>query len=233
MISCRIYTDIHYASTNAKLLLQAKEIGRENFWIAPGSQPCNMVEDYIQQYYKKFFTGPYKGIEYWVYIPPEGHTIDGFHFDKDEGDPQLTHPEWISCINLTYDTCATCVSDMEYGDIRPKEVLYTYGDEGKTVIWPGNYAWSDMAGTGEEVRIYLNIWKERRPQGLHRSKVIEWEPIEWNMLKKQTPIEYQGEYFTHTHMCGDTFDTFILQEPVNTSAGQSYLVTDAIPSTKS
>ena len=108
-------------------------------------------------------------MEYWVYKSEDGNSFDPFHFDKDERDPQITHPKWSACINMTLDKGATCISNMTYGDIKPTECVYSYGAEGKTVMWDGNVAWSDMAGH-DDCKLYVNVWTDRENQRIDSIK---------------------------------------------------------------
>ena len=224
----RSYHEVHSPHTNAKLINICKEIGRKNYWIGSGDPPHNMVEEYIQQWHSAFLTGEYIGIEYWVYQSEKGNTFDGFHFDKDEMDPQIEHPKWCGCVNLTYDFGATCISDMTYGNIKPKECIFSYGDEAKTLLWDGNLAWADLAGE-DDCRLYINVWTKRKPRGLIRSKEIPYPRQHYitGMYKKDKVIPYTGSYLCHTHICGDMFDEFVLREPDERQAGCTYLVTDA------
>ena len=200
----RSYVEIHSPIHNAQLLHACQQIGNRNHWIGSDTPPHNMVEEYLQQWYRAFLTGDYVGIEYWVYKAVKGSPMS-FHFDKDEMDPQIEHPKWCGLVNLTYDKSATCISDMKYGDIKPTECIYSYGAEGKTMIWDGNVAWSDMA-SHDDCKLYVNVWTDRRPKGLTRSKEMPYYP--YTMIKgiydKCPIIPFEGDdYVTHTHMCGN------------------------------
>jgi len=225
----RSYQDIHSPHTNTLLKHTCEEIGRKNYWIGKDDRPHNMVEEYIQQWYKAFLTGYYDGIEYWVYQSQEGNSFDGFHFDKDEMDPQIEHPKWCGCVNLTFDRSATCISDMTYGSIKPNECVFSYGNEAKTLIWDGNVAWADLAGDND-CRLYMNVWTKRRPKGLLRSKEIEFmrQVYMTGMYKKDKIIQYSGSFTHHTHICGDLFDQFILKEPADRESGATYRVPDCV-----
>ena len=223
----RSYLEIHSPIHNAQLLHACQQIGNRNHWIGSDTPPHNMVEEYLQQWYRAFLTGDYVGIEYWVYKSKEGLPMS-FHFDKDEMDPQIEHPKWCGLVNLTHDKSATCISDMTYGNIKPEECIYSYGDESKTVIWDGNVAWGDMEGEGE-VKLYINVWTQRKPRGLVRSKEIAYPRQQYitGLYKKDKIIPYVGEHKYHTHVCGDMFDQFVLKEPSNTDSGCTYRVTEA------
>ena len=225
----RSYNDIHTPNINCTLLYNCNSIDRKNYWIGKNDAPRNMIEEYIQQWYKAFLTGDYKGIEYWVYGSEDGNSFDPFHFDKDELDPQITHPKWSAVVNLTYDLGATCITDMVYGDMRPSECIYSYGNEGKTVIWDGNRAWADMAGQDDR-RLYLNVWTDRRPKGLTRSKEMPYYHQECikKIYEKDKIIPFDGDYLTHTHVCNDMFDEFVLKEPAERMAGRTYRVEDVV-----
>ncbi len=223
----RSYHEVHSPHTNALLLQTCEEIGRRNYWIGSDTPPHNMVEEYLQQWYRAFLTGEYVGIEYWVYKAVKNNPMS-FHFDKDEKDPQIEHPKWCGLVNLTHDKTATCISDMTYGNIKPEECIYSYGDESKTLLWDGNVAWGDMEGDGE-VKLYINVWTQRKPKGLVRSKEIPYPRQQYitGLYKKDRIIPYEGEHTYHTHICSDMFDQFILKEPSNREAGCTYRVTDA------
>lgn len=224
----RSYQQIHTEHTNAKLLHTCNEIGRRNYWIGKSDSPHNMVEEYLQQWYGAFLTGDYEGIEYWVYKSVKNNPMS-FHFDKDEMDPQIEHPKWCACVSLTNDKSATCISNMTYGSIKPEECVYSYGEVGKTVLWDGNVAWGDMEGDGE-VKLYINVWTQRKPRGLIRSKEIDYyrQAYMLGMYKKNNIIPYEGEHVYHTHFCSDMFDQFILKEPASREVGSTYRVTDAV-----
>ena len=133
---------------------------------------------------------------------------------------------------MTLDKGATCISDMKYGDIKPTECIYSYGAEGKTMIWDGNVAWSDMA-SHDDCKLYVNVWTDRRPKGLTRSKEMPYYPL--TMIKgiydKCPIIPFEGDdIVTHTHMCGDLFDHFVIKEPGDRNFGETYRVTDVVVS---
>lgn len=225
----RSYYNIHTPNINTTLLYNCGKIGRKNYWIGKDDAPRNYVEEYIQQWYKMFLTGDYMGIEYWVYKSEDGHSFDPFHFDKDEMDPQIEHPKWIGLVNLTLDRGATCISNMTYGDIKPTECVYSYGQEGKTLIWDGNVAWADLAGY-DDCKLYLNVWTKRRPKGLIRSEEMPYyhQSMVTGIYKKSKIQTYQGEFKHHTHICGDLFDQFVMKEPVETLPGDTYRVPDCV-----
>ena len=224
----RSYLDVHTPNVNCTLQHNCNSIGRKNYWLGKEDAPRNFIEEYLHQWYYAFLTGDYKGMEYWVYKSEDGNSFDPFHFDKDERDPQITHPKWTGCINMTLDKGATCISDMKYGDIKPTECIYCYGAESKTVLWDGNLAWGDMEGEGE-VKLYINVWTQRKPKGLVRSKEIAYPRQQYitGLYKKNKIIPFKGEHIYHTHICSDTFDSFILKEPSSREAGCTYRVTDA------
>ena len=226
----RSYIDIHSPNINCTLQYNCGQIGRKNYWIGKNDAPRNMVEEYIQQWYKMFLTGDYKGIEYWVYKSEDGNSFDPFHFDKDEKDPQITHPKWSAVVNLTLDKGATCISNMTYGDIKPTECVYSYGAEGKTVIWDGNVAWADMASY-EDCKLYLNVWTTRRPKGLTRSKEIPYyhQDLVSGIYKKvRVKTLESDDIVTHTHMCDDLFDHFVIKEPGDREFGDLIRVPDVV-----
>ena len=223
----RSYQEVHSPHTNATLLHTCNEIGKRNYWIGKDTPPHNMVEEYLQQWHRQFLTGDYVGIEYWVHQSEENNPF-GFHFDKDEHDPQIEHPKWIGCINLTMDQHATCISDMKYGDIKPKECIYSYGNEGKVTIWSGEYAYGDMVGM-DDTKIYVNVWTKREPKGLIRSKEIEYPRQKYfGMMTKDKVEDYTGATKAHTHICQDLFDLFILKEPIDIGWGGTYRVPDCV-----
>ena len=226
----RSYLDIHTPNVNCTLQHNCNQIGRKNYWLGKEDAPRNFIEEYLHQWYYAFLTGDYKGMEYWVYKSEDGNSFDPFHFDKDEKDPQITHPKWTGCINMTLDKGATCISDMKYGDIKPTECIYSYGAEGKTMIWDGNVAWSDMASY-DDCKLYVNVWTERRPKGLTRSKEMPYYPYAMinGMYEKCPIIPFESDdIVTHTHMCGDLFDQFVIKEPAERNFGETYRVTDVV-----
>ena len=118
---------------------------------------------------------------------------------------------------------------MTYGDIKPTECVYSYGQEGKTLIWDGNVAWADLAGY-DDCKLYLNVWTKRRPKGLIRSKEMPYyhQSMVTGIYKKSKIQTYQGEFKHHTHICGDLFDQFVMKEPVETLPGDTYRVPDCV-----
>lgn len=226
----RSYNDVHTPNVNCTLLYNCNSVDRgKNYWLGKDDHPHNYIEEYLHQWYNAFLTGDYVGLEYWVYGSEKGNSFDPFHFDKDEMDPQIEHPKWSAVVNLTYDHGATCISDMVYGDLRPSECIYSYGNESKTVIWDGNVAWADLAGD-EDRRLYINVWTTRQPKGLSRTKEMPYYPMSMikGMYEKDKIIPYDGEYITHTHICQDMFDQFVLKEPSEIEPGCTYRVEDVV-----
>ena len=230
----KIYRHIHDGKTNYHLSDQLKKIGRENFWIGYDDEPRNLVEDYLQKLYKRFFIKPCLGMEYWVYIPPDGHTYTGPHWDSDESIEEKIHPEWVGVVDL-YNSCSgLMLNDMKYGDIKANKVLWVYQEEAKLTLFRGEYSYMELPNVETNISLYFDVWTDRRPSGLGRSTHLDWDPPTFKQLiRKQKPIEYEGDVTVHTHTCGDKdFDYMTFHEPTHKQEALAYLVSEEKLSTK-
>jgi len=221
----KIYRHIHDGHTNYNLSTQLKRIGRENFWIGMDDTPHNLIEEYLQQLYKRFFTKPCLGIEYWVYIPPEGNTYTGPHWDSDESIEEKIFPEWVGVVDLYNSASGLMVNDMVYGDEKPTEVFWIYQEEAKLTLFEGKYSYMELPNLETNISLYFDVWN-RRPGDLVRSLPLEYEPPNFKqMILKQKIIKPTGETVPHTHTCGDKeFDYITFNEPVFKRDGAAYQV---------
>lgn len=182
---------------------------------------------------KRLSLGGCAGIEWWVHVQTEEDIWTGFHFDRDECSDGIVHPDMIGCINLTYDDIGFVISNQQYGDPTPKDLLYVMGDEGRIVTFPGTYSWSELAGSGERVCIFFNVWRKFIPRCLERCPhVTDFElPLWCDEMGERRPIMYEGEMVTTTHLVGDTDDVWIMKAPAFIDHGGIYYVPDRSVST--
>lgn len=234
-LQARIFDGVHLSGTNARLKQEVTLLGRENYYYSPWDVPRNMVEEYLQGMLKRLPLGGCSAIEWWVHISKDTEVFTGFHFDRDECSDGVVHPDAIGCISLTYDNIGFVISNQKYGDPTPKDLLYVMGDEARVTVFPGDYSWSELAGSGEKICIFFNIWRKFIPKCLSRCPVVtDYElPLWTEKYRERKPIMYEGEVVKTTHLVGDTSDVWIMKAPEFMDYGGIYYVPDDTVSTTS
>ena len=226
MMWYKIYRHIHTEDTNYNLGDQLKKIGRENFWIGYDDEPHNLVEDYLQKLYKRFFIKPCAGLEYWLYMPPHLGVHNGPHWDNDESVEEMVHPRTVGLVDLYSTWSGMYLTDMKYGDTKAEKVLWNYQEQAQLTLFGGEYAYGELPNSQIHISLYFDVW-DHRPGGLERSPAMEWVAPEFTqMVTRGQATHYKGDTVPHTHVCGDQdFDFISFDEPKWRKESGTYLVT--------
>jgi hypothetical protein len=83
----------------------------------------------------------------------------------------------------------------------------------------------------DDCKLYLNVWTTRKPKGLTRSKEIPYyhQDLVSGIYKKVRMKTLESDdIVTHTHMCDDLFDHFVIKEPGEREFGDLIRVPDCV-----